>query len=237
MEKTNNLQRVQTKDPLPISQEELSLSDKIIFIKSPPRLQDELLLRFIEERTKIKCRRIYDFKDVEIFKDEGSESSMIILLDCSGKNISEIFSELEIDDHELFSKYNVCLFNVPREKGIEIKAIRLGIRGFFYQQDPLQLILKGISLIFSGELFVSRKILAEFVLNNKKVKTPVNDGIILTAREIEILGLISAGVSNPDIAEKLFISPHTVKTHVYNLFKKINVNNRLQAALWASNNL
>ena len=64
-----------------------------------------------------------------------------------------------------------------------------------------------------------------------------DDPILLTPREIEILGMIALGASNTEIAEKLFISPNTVKTHIYNLFKKINVTNRLQAAFWAAKNL
>lgn len=59
----------------------------------------------------------------------------------------------------------------------------------------------------------------------------------LTQREREILDLIAAGFSNKKIAAELFISPHTVKTHLHNIFKKINVKRRLQAALWAAQNL
>jgi LuxR family transcriptional regulator, positive regulator of biofilm formation len=48
---------------------------------------------------------------------------------------------------------------------------------------------------------------------------------------------VGSGAQNDEIAEKLFISPHTVKTHLYHIFKKISVPNRLQAALWVAKNL
>ena len=56
-------------------------------------------------------------------------------------------------------------------------------------------------------------------------------------RQIEILAMVAVGATNDEIADKLCISPHTVKTHLYRIFKKINVPNRVQAALWAAKNL
>ena len=59
----------------------------------------------------------------------------------------------------------------------------------------------------------------------------------LTTRETEILQMLTAGYSNGRIADGLCISPHTVKTHLYNAYKKIKAHGRLQAALWTVTNL
>ena len=59
----------------------------------------------------------------------------------------------------------------------------------------------------------------------------------LTKREVEILSTIAEGATNEEVADRFFISPHTVKSHLYNIYKKIGLSNRLQAALWARRNL
>jgi DNA-binding CsgD family transcriptional regulator len=60
---------------------------------------------------------------------------------------------------------------------------------------------------------------------------------LLTHREKEVLFLIASGISNSELADKLHISRNTVKTHLYNIYNKIRVPNRLQAALWAAKHL
>jgi DNA-binding NarL/FixJ family response regulator len=132
----------------------------------------------------------------------------------------------------------VAIFNVDQGQGIEEKAVAGGVKGIFYSQDPLDRFRKGIGAIFKGELWVSREVLTKYVIENRgKDRASGQDDTVLTQREIEILAMISAGAKNEDIADKLCISPNTVKTHIYNIFKKINVPNRLQAALWAAKNL
>ena len=59
----------------------------------------------------------------------------------------------------------------------------------------------------------------------------------LTRQELKVIMLIASGFRNAEIGKKLFISENTVKTHINRLFKKINVKNRLQAALWAAKHL
>ena len=68
-------------------------------------------------------------------------------------------------------------------------------------------------------------------------KVESSDNKILTHREKTILLLMAEGYSNIEISQELYISLHTVKTHIYNIYKKINATNRLQAALWAARNL
>ena len=70
-----------------------------------------------------------------------------------------------------------------------------------------------------------------------KDQSSKNTGDVLTERQVEILAMVAVGSTNDEISDKLCISPHTVKTHLYKIFKKINVPNRVQAALWAAKNL
>ena len=65
----------------------------------------------------------------------------------------------------------------------------------------------------------------------------VSYGAGLSAREKEVLALVAEGLQNKDIAKKLYLSEKTVKNHVSNIFKKLHVNDRTQAALYAVKNL
>jgi len=86
---------------------------------------------------------------------------------------------------------------------------------------------EGAAFSFQGE--------ADFEYGSDKKN--VSQDACLTPREREILEQITQGASNRQIAEALFISTHTVKTHLHNIFQKIDVSGRLQAALWAAKHL
>ncbi|MBA4391204.1 MAG: hypothetical protein C0399_09720 [Syntrophus sp. (in: bacteria)] len=69
---------------------------------------------------------------------------------------------------------------------------------------------------------------------NREETSPEGPEVALTLREQEVLRLIAGGFSNKEIADILSISPDTVKTHVRNIFFKLNVTDRTQAAVWAA---
>jgi len=89
--------------------------------------------------------------------------------------------------------------------------------------------------VFKGELWYSRATVAKLLLESRSfLKAETRAAVPLTARERQILIEISSGAPNQEIADDLFISLHTVKTHIYNIYKKIGVSNRLQATLWVA---
>lgn len=116
---------------------------------------------------------------------------------------------------------------------------KYNIRGIFYVDDDFEKLTKGVQLVVQGECWLRRNLLALALSSSRESVAAkyVLEEDVLTKREIEIVRLIVSGFSNRDIADKLFISTNTVKTHVSNLYKKIDVTNRVQAILWASENL
>lgn len=136
------------------------------------------------------------------------------------------------------SENRIVLFNVPADLEFQKKFVLKGVCGFFYEHAPLDNFMKGVRAILDGKLWLSREMMTQCIFedtDNDKSSKRISEE--LTERQIEILAMIAIGATNDEIADKLCISPHTVKTHLYRIFKKINVPNRVQAALWAAWNL
>jgi len=166
----------------------------------------------------------------------------LILLDCQGSSPAVLWPKIreisEVDsDH-----FMTALFNVASKHQIRNELVSCGVRGVFFDNDPLTNLSKGVSAILNGEFWFSRELLVKCLFNSREPGDEIRlaeaaaDGAasLLTLREKEILIMIASGVSNRKIAAFLGISTNTVKTHVYNIFSKINVPNRLQATLWAA---
>jgi LuxR family transcriptional regulator of csgAB operon len=131
----------------------------------------------------------------------------------------------------------IALFNIDPDAGSNFnrQVIQRCIRGIFYLDEPLDRFLKGVKAILSGELWFSRKITSRILMETHYRRSNVAAAeAMLTGREKEILFSIVSGASNGDIAAECFISPNTVKTHLYNIYKKIGVKNRLEATLWVA---
>jgi DNA-binding NarL/FixJ family response regulator len=113
-------------------------------------------------------------------------------------------------------------------------ALRAGASGFLLKDAPEERLTTAIRVVAEGgSLFapsVTRRLIEEFA---RRTPEPRPDLVGLTEREHEVLRLVARGLSNAEIAQQLFVSDNTVKTHVARLLMKLGVRDRVQAVVLA----
>lgn len=134
------------------------------------------------------------------------------------------------------NKVKVLILTVHNEIEYLMKAIDIGINGYVLKDSESAELKKAIFTIFGGEDYIQPSLIP--ALNSKMMEKKVDVVRIdsLTRRELEVLKLLAIGMYNKEIAEKLDISERTVKNHVSNIFKKLEVTDRTQAAVFAIRN-
>ena len=203
-----------------------------ICIVGNSKLQNQLLSNYIRSSIGLECINCAKIKGA--FIPSPPEVVCLYLWDFDNNDINEIWTLLPIPSNNSDKKSPVAIFNIDSNSDQFSDFLRCGVRGFFYKNGSLEFIAKGIMAIKEGELWVPRKQLENCIFESEKVIKKHNwRDVGLTRREVEVLARIASGNTNEEIAENLFISIHTVKTHNYRIFKKIGANNRIQASLWA----
>lgn len=132
----------------------------------------------------------------------------------------------------------LAMFNLSNEDHAAHVLTELHLQGVFYRQDSLETICKGIRSLLAGECWMSRALMTRMISFYRRQEEKKNRSICgLTRRELDVIALLGSGTTNIKIADKLFVSEHTVKSHLYNIFRKIKVRNRIQAISWARQHL
>ncbi len=112
------------------------------------------------------------------------------------------------------------------EDAMHIKEmIDAGVDGYLLKNSSKSTLIRAIDSIMEGKPFFDAEVTKNILNNFKQTIQIENDKVVLSERELEIITLVAQGKSNSDIAEKLFISPHTVKTHRKNINFKLNIHN------------
>lgn len=158
----------------------------------------------------------------------------VLLLDINMPNMNG----LEVLENMKSQKMNikVLVLTVHNEVEYLMKAIDIGVNGYILKDSESVELKKAIFAVNSGETYIQPSLIPS--LNSKMVEKNKDYEKIhcLTNRELEVLKLLSFGMFNKEIAEKLSISERTVKNHVSNIFKKLDVTDRTQAAVFAIRN-
>ena len=171
---------------------------------------------------------------VECLEQLNQYSPDVLLLDINMPKMNGLEVLQNIKERHL--KVKVLVLTVHNEVEYLMKAIDIGVEGYILKDSESDELKKAINAVYSGETYIQPSLIPR--LNAKMIeKNKYVDKIeCLTNRELEVLKLLSVGMFNKEIAEDLSISERTVKNHVSNIFKKLEVTDRTQAAVFAIRN-
>ena len=172
---------------------------------------------------------------VECLEIWSKEAPDVLLLDINmpNKNGLDVLKELNQSGNR---KVKVLVLTVHNEVEYLIKAVELGVDGYVLKDSESSELKKAIMTILNGETYIQPDLIP--MLNAKMISMENDYDKIdsLTKRELDVLKNLAIGMYNKEIATKLEISERTVKNHVSNIFKKIGVSDRTQAAVFAIRN-
>lgn len=130
----------------------------------------------------------------------------------------------------------VLILTVHNEVEYLLKAVDIGIDGYLLKDSSYDELKEAIDVVISGNTYIQPSLLPalnesmeDYALDKEKIEW-------LTKRELDVLRLISEGCSNKKISDELTISERTVKNHISHIFRKIDVEDRTQAAVFAIRN-
>jgi DNA-binding NarL/FixJ family response regulator len=115
----------------------------------------------------------------------------------------------------------VLIFTAHGERTLLGRGLEAGAKGYILKEAPHQTLLRAIEKVANGEGYVDPALMPGFLTRERED--------MLTAREREILQLLADGMSNADVAQKLFISQETVKSHVRHILAKLEADTRTHA--------
>lgn len=158
----------------------------------------------------------------------------ILLLDINMPNMNGLEVLQKIKEKKI--KVKVLVLTVHNEVEYLLKAVDIGVNGYLLKDSESAELKKAILSVVNGEDYIQPSLIP--VLNAKMIDRNKDNEKIekLTRREMEVLKLLAVGMYNKEVAESLDISERTVKNHVSNIFKKIGVTDRTQAAVFAIRN-
>ena len=183
-------------------------------------------------------------EDIEVVGEakDGSEVADIIrdtdpdvlLLDLKMPGLDGLTLLQRMQNQKM--KTRIIVLTASDDEGEYVQAMKYGTCGIVLKQTATDLLIKSIRKVYQGEIWLDSRTTAAVM---RQFSSPMDSGPRdrekprLSNREREIVGFVSQGFKNKEIAERMFISEQTVKNHLHNIFDKLGVSDRLELALYA----
>jgi len=158
----------------------------------------------------------------------------VILMDINMPVLNGLQAIKMLKDED--SRYRIIVLTLHQDREYLFKTLQLGCEGYVLKDAESSVLIEAIRSVYNKQTYIQPNMTGELVKEFNRVTLIEQDKSItnnLTNREIEVLKLIAEGMINKEIAKNLFISEKTVKNHISNIFKKLDVNDRTQAAIYA----
>lgn len=158
----------------------------------------------------------------------------VILMDINMPGINGLQAIKELKQEN--SPSRIIVLTIHEDREYLFKTLQMGAEGYVLKDAETSVLISAIRSVYNGQSFIQPNLTKELVKEFNRVtlhEKDKNEDNNLTTREVEVLGLIAEGMINKEIAKQLYISEKTVKNHVSNIFKKLDVSDRTQAAIYA----
>jgi len=130
---------------------------------------------------------------------------------------------------ERFPAVGVIMLSAYDDRQFVVEAVRSGARGYVLKARDAEHLIQTVRLVATGNMVIDPDLVVALAEELSDAKERDRRADTLTAREVEVLQLLAFGHTNRAIAEKLFISPDTVKTHLEHIFEKLGASDRTAA--------
>ena len=155
------------------------------------------------------------------------ESPQIALVDIRMPEMDGLEAARTLRDR--FRDVGVIMLTAYDDRQFVVEAVRSGPRGYVLKARDAEHLIQTVRLVAGGNMVIDPQLVVALAEELSQAKERDRRAETLTAREIEVLQLLAFGHTNRDIAERLYISPDTVKTHLEHIFEKLGASDRTAA--------
>ena len=163
----------------------------------------------------------------------SSTDADVLLLDINMPDVNglQLLNKMKL----LNKQIRIIILTIHNEPEYMVKAMDLGANGYVLKDSNSCVLKQAIQEVLQGNMFIDPSLISYYYSDNNNIYSDTSLAI-LTSREIEVLELMAQGLYNKEIGYILGITEKTVKNHASSIFKKINVSDRTQAAIYAIKN-